>query len=90
MLESRAIYGYYGEGYGATGENPQKIHASGWRFSEFYFKISGTFAQTGGCKYIEIKACDYEHALKQAKKWAKRDGFTVEGDKEGCECQRNI
>lgn len=89
MLESRAAYGYYGEGHGATGENRPKTHASGWRFMDFYFEISGTFEQTLGFKHIEIRACDYEHALKQAKKWAKRDGFVIVGDKQGYEHQRN-
>ena len=89
MLESRAAYGYYGEGHGASGENPPKVHKSGWRFSEFYFEISGTYQQTQGFKHIEIKACDYAHAMKQAKRWAKRDGFTIVGDKAGYEYQRN-
>jgi hypothetical protein len=85
MLESRAAYGYYGEGHGATGEKAPIIHKSGWRFTEFHFEISGD----PFFKHIEIKACDYEHALKQAKKWAKRDGFTIIGDKKGCELQRH-
>ena len=85
MLENRAAYGYYGEGHGATGEKPPTTHKSGWRFMNFFFEIKGDSI----CKYVEIKACDYEHALKQLKKWAKRDGFTIVGDKPGCENQRN-
>lgn len=86
MLESRAAYGYYGEGNGVTGEKKPTTHKSGWRFTHFYFEISGDTM----CKTIVIKACDYEHAMKQAKKWAKRDGFTIVGDEAGYECQRNL
>lgn len=85
MLENRAAYGYYGEGYGATGEKSPITHKSGWRFMDFFFEISGDPM----FKTIEIKACDYEHALKQAKKMAERDGFKIVGDKPGCENQRN-
>lgn len=91
MLESRAAYGYYGEGYGATGENPpKKTHASGWHFYNFLFEITGTYQHTQGFTEIEVRACDYEHAMKQAKKWAERDGFTVVGDAKGHEYQRNL
>ena len=86
MLENRAAYGYYGEGHGATGENPpKKQHASGWRFMDFFFEVAGN----PFFKSVEIKACDYEHALKQLKKMAKRDGFTIVGDEKGYERQRN-
>lgn len=85
MLESRASYGYYGEGHGTTGENTPTTHKSGWRFSDFYFEISGDpFA-----KFIEVRACDYAHALKQAQTRAKNEGFTLVGDKPGREFQRN-
>lgn len=92
MLETRAAYGYYGEGHGATSETrkEKKTHASGWHFSDFYFEISGTYQQTFGFTYIEVKACDYAHAVKQAKRRAKREGFTLVGDKAGCEYQRNL
>ena len=89
-MESRAAYGYYGEGHGVTGENAPKTHKSGWSFWDFHFEIDGTYAQTQGCKVIQIKACDYAHAIKQAKKWAKRDGFTIVGDAKGYEMQRNF
>lgn len=85
MLENRAAYGYYGEGHGATGENPSTTHKSGWWFKDFYFEIAGDPM----FKHIEIKACDYEHAIKQAKRRAKREGFILVGDKVGCENQRN-
>ena len=87
MLESRAAYGYYGDGHGATGEKPPAPkHKSCWRFMEFFFEISGDPM----FKFVEIKACDYAHALKQVKRWAKRDGFSVVGDKPGYEHQRNF
>lgn len=85
MLESRAAYGYYGEGHGATGEKAPVTHKSGWSFKDFFFEIEGD----PFFKFIEVKACDYKHALTQAKKRAKRDGFTIIGDKSGCEIQRN-
>lgn len=85
MLENRAAYGYYGEGHGATGEKSPTTHKSGWRFSDFYFEISGV----PFFKFIEVKACDYAHAIKQAKARAKKEGFTIVGDKVGCENQRN-
>lgn len=84
-MESRACYGYYGEGHGCTGEmQPKKIHKSGWRFMYFHFEVRGK-----GFSHVEIKACDYAHAMKQLKAWAKRDGFEIVGDKKGFENQRN-
>lgn len=87
MLESRAAYGYYGEGHGATGEKPPKQHASGWSIYSYRFEITGH-------KYryttIEVNARNYANAVKRAKAWAKRDGFTIVGDAKGCEYQRNI
>lgn len=84
-MESRACYGYYGEGHGCTGENqPAKPHKKGWRFMTFHFEVQGL-----GFKYVEIKACDYAHAMKQLERWAKRDGFVIVGDKEGYENQVN-
>lgn len=76
-MECRSMYGYYGESGGITGEQAPIAHASGWRFDKYFFEISGTFEQTQGCTRIEIKACDYAHALKQARKWARRDGFKL-------------
>lgn len=38
---------------------------------------------------IELKAKCYKNALRNAKAWAKRDGFTILGDEAGCEFQRN-
>ena len=38
---------------------------------------------------MEIKACDYAHAMKQLKAWAKRDGFEIVGNKKGYENQVN-
>lgn len=88
MLESRAAYGWYGEGYGASGETKQKDHASGWHFHTFHFEIAGTYRQTQGCTGISIKASNYKNAMRQAKAWAKRDGFTIIGDAKGWEAQR--
>lgn len=86
-MESRACYGYYGEGHGCTGEmQTKKVHKSGWRFMTFFFEVKGKrFPFT----HVEIKACDYAHAMKQLKAWAKRDGFEIVGDKKGFENQRN-
>lgn len=84
-MESRASYGYFGEGHGCTGENPPVIHKSGWSFKCFYFEVKGL----KGFSHVEIKACDYAHAMKQLKKWAKRDGFEIVGDKKGYENQVN-
>lgn len=89
-MESRAVYGYYGETGGVSGESKPRTHASGWRFAEYFFEISGTYEQTQGINHIRVKACDYDHALQQVRKWAKRDGFTVVGDKQGYEAQRTM
>ena len=72
MLESRSAYGYYGEHGGATGENPPKAHKRGWRFLTYVYETDSAM-----CPRIEIRACDEEHAMKQAKAWARRDGFTI-------------
>lgn len=82
-MESRACYGYYGEGHGCTGEMQPVIHKSGWRFKDFHFEVKGI-----AFKHVQIKTCDYDHAVKQLKKWAKRDGFEIVGDKKGYENQR--
>ena len=74
-MESRACYGYYGLAGGATGENPPKTHKRGWHFETYHFVTDWNQS-----KVIEIKACDYEHAVKQAQAWAKRDGFHILGD----------
>lgn len=84
MLESRSAYGYYGEHGGASGEIAPKTHKSGWRFMTFHFKTNYKVSPV-----IEVKACDYDHAIRQAKKWAKRDGFEIIGDADGCESQVN-
>lgn len=83
-MESRACYGYYGEGHGCTGENPPVIHKRGWRFMDFHFEVKGK-----GFTHVEIKACDYAHAMKQLKRWAKRDGFEIVGNEKGYENQVN-
>ena len=47
-------------------------HNRGWRFSNYFFTTdSKTYPK------IEIRACDEEHAWKQARKWARKDGFTI-------------
>lgn len=53
-------------------------------FQKFFFEVKGN-----GFANVEIKACDYAHAIKQLKKWAKRDGFEIIGNKKGCENQVN-
>lgn len=50
----------------------------------FYFEVKGR-----GFTNVEIKACDYAHAIKQLKAWAKRDGFEIVGNKKGHEYQVN-
>ena len=72
MLESRSAYGYYGEFGGATGEIPPKTHKKGWTFGEYVFKTNKSYLYS-------IKACDYEHALKQARVLAKRENIEFLG-----------
>lgn len=83
MLESRASYGYYGTGHGATGEVAPKVHKRGWRFMNFYFETTAYY-----CEVLSIRACDYAHAVKQAKAWARKEGCEIVGDAEGWEKQR--
>ena len=68
MLESRSAYGYYGELGGASGETPPKTHKRGWEFGQYIFKTN----EPTGMYDLSIKACDYAHALKQAKAYAKK------------------
>lgn len=70
MLESRSAYGYYGEHGGASGETAPKHHKSGWHFSEYVFRTS---EPEWMCNKLSITACDYEHALKQAKAYARKN-----------------
>ena len=56
-------------------EEPRK-HKSGWFFQTFHFEVDGTGEYKPGTR-IEIRACDYDHALRQAKSWGRRDGFKV-------------
>jgi hypothetical protein len=87
MLESRAAYGYYGEGHGATGEKPPRTHESGWSIYTYVFEVSG---REWFYTKIEVNARNYANALKQAKRFCKREGLTLVGDAEGCEWQRNF
>ena len=76
MMESRACYGYYGEGHGATGEAvPKKQHPSGYSFDDYVFEVKGV----GRYVYpiCKVKAMDYDHAVAQMKRWGKREGFEV-------------
>lgn len=45
-------------------------HKSGWQFSNYIFETSH-FAY----RWLSIKACDEEHAWKQARKFAKDKGI---------------
>lgn len=75
-MESRACYGYYGEGHGASGESkPKKEHASGWSFDDYAFEVKGI----GRYFYpkIEVKAKSYENALKAVEKQGRREGFEI-------------
>lgn len=74
MLESRSAYGYYGEFGGASGEVPPRIHKSGWTFGEYTFKTNEP-----SCNLLSIRACDYEHAIKQAKTYAREHNCEVLG-----------
>ena len=76
MLESRSAYGYYGELGGATGEIAPKTHKRGWHFSEYVFRTSEPEWMFNN---LSIKACDYEHALKQAKTYAKKNRCEILG-----------
>ena len=89
MLESRSAYGYYGTNGSASGETTPITHKNGWGIRTYRFEIAGTFEQKGGCHEIEVRACDYDHAIKQIKRWARRDGFSVVGDAKGWEQQSN-
>ncbi len=51
---------------------------------DFHFEVKGK-----GFSNVEIKACDFAHAMKQLKKWAKRDGFEIVGNAKGYENQVN-
>jgi len=51
---------------------------------DFHFEVKGK-----GFTHVEIKACDYAHAMKQLKRWAKRDGFEIVGNEKGYENQVN-
>jgi len=76
MMESRACYGYYGEGHGATGESkPKKEHASGYSFNDYVFRIEGI----GHYEYpqMEVKAIDFAHAVTAIEKQAKKDHFKI-------------
>lgn len=76
MMESRACYGYYGKGHGATGESvPKKPHASGYGYWRFNFEIKGIDHYE--YPFVQVKAIDYEHALKQIQRQAKRERFVV-------------
>ena len=76
MMESRACYGYYGEGHGATGEVlPKKQHASGYSFDDYVFRIEGI----GHYEYplMQVKAIDFAHAVKAIEKEARKQRFKI-------------
>ena len=87
MLESRAAYGYYGEGHGATGEKPPKTHASGWSIYSYVFEVSG---KEWFYTEIEVNARNYANALKRARAMCQREGLKLVGDAKGHEYQRNF
>lgn len=76
MLESRSSYGFYGEHGGLTGEVPPTKYKSGWNFGEYVFRTS---EPEWMCNRLSIKACDYAHALKQAKKYARDNKCEILG-----------
>ena len=75
MLESRAAYGYYGEGYGVSGEQPPKEH---YTIQSYYFLIDWHDPRFSNC--VSVKAKNFKNAIRQAKAWAKRDGGTFLGE----------
>lgn len=78
IVESRACYGFYGEGHGLSGEEPPKQSRGGWQYDYFYFRIDWGDARLS--QLAVIKAKTRENAIRQAKAWAKRDGGTFLGD----------
>lgn len=87
-LESRACYGYYGTGHGATGEEQPKTHARGWHIWTFYFVVRWPNRKRNEC--VQVDASCYKNALKNLKRWQKRDGFEIIGDAPGHEKQKGI
>lgn len=76
MMESRACYGYYGEGHGATGEaTPKKARPSGYSFDDYVFRIEGI----GHYEYplMQVKAIDFEHAMMAIEKQAGKQCFKI-------------
>ena len=74
MLESRSAYGYYGEHGGASGEKSPKTHKSGWEFHNYTLI---TDEPEWKIPRVIIRACDMEHAIKQAKAYCKKHGCKI-------------
>lgn len=47
-------------------------HKSGWSFSSYHFTTN-----IPGYERMEFKACDYDHALKQARAFARKHNGAV-------------
>ena len=57
-----------------------------YSMSDFYFVYAPTFP--GFSNIFECRAKNYKNALRNAKRWAKREGVEIVGDKPGFEFQR--
>ena len=78
-MESRACYGYYGEGFGASGESAPRAYRGGYQINTYYFQFQwGTDCPFS--EIVEFKAKTFENALKSAKAYARREGCTFLGE----------
>ena len=76
-MESRACYGWYGEGNGASGETKVR-HGRSHKLGTFRFIVD--WHLYGVSNKVEVNAMDLEHAERNVKAWAKRDGGTFLGE----------
>lgn len=76
-MESRACYGWYGEGCGASGESAP-IQRGGYKMSDYYFLVD--WHDSFFSNKVSVKAMDFAHAEKNVKAWAKKDGGTFIGE----------
>ena len=77
-MESRACYGYYGEGHGASGEIRPKAYRGGYSINTYYFLID--WHMPGISNEAEIKAKTFENAERRAKALAKQENGTFIGE----------
>ena len=78
MLESRASYGYYGVGYGATGENEPKRYKGGYTMNTYHFLID--WHDPFFSNRFKVAAKSFENAERAAKAYARKNGGTFLGE----------